>query len=99
MKIINKLFTLPALLLCISINAEPFDSTYIAKPSATSLLKNANIYDGEGNEFFGHDLLIVNGKIEAIGLNLLSITDNTVVYDLSGTVSYTHLTLPTNREV
>ena len=84
MKIINKLFTLPALLLCISINAEPFDSTYIAKPSATSLLKNANIYDGEGNEFFGYDLLIVNGKIEAIGLNLLSITDNTVEYDLSG---------------
>ena len=84
MKIINKLFTLPALLLCISINAEPFDSTYIAKPSATSLLKNANIYDGEGNEFFGYDLLIVNGKIEAIGLNLLSRTDNTVEYDLSG---------------
>ena len=84
MKNINKLFTLPALLLCISINAEPFDSTYIAKPSATSLLKNANIYDGEGNEFFGYDLLIVNGKIEAIGLNLLSITDNTVEYDLSG---------------
>ena len=84
MKNINKLFTLPALLLCISINAEPFDSTYIAKPSATSLLKNANIYDGEGNEFFGYDLLIVNGKIEAVGLNLLSITDNTVEYDLSG---------------
>ena len=84
MKNINKLFTLPALLLCISISAEPFDSTYIAKPSATSLLKNANIYDGEGNEFFGYDLLIVNGKIEAVGLNLLSITDNTVEYDLSG---------------
>ena len=84
MKIINKLFTLPALLLCISINAEPFDSTYIAKPSATSLLKNANIYDGEGNEFFGYDLLIVDGKIDAIGLNLLSKANNTVEYDLEG---------------
>ena len=84
MKIINKLFTLPALLLCICINAEPFDSTYIAEPSATSLLKNANIYDGEGNEFFGYDILIVNGKIEAIGLNLLSKANNTVEYDLSG---------------
>ncbi|MDC0453726.1 amidohydrolase [Gammaproteobacteria bacterium] len=84
MKIINKLFTLPALLLCICINAEPFDSTYIAEPSATSLLKNANIYDGEGNEFFGYDLLIVNGKIEAIGLNLLSKANNTFEYDLSG---------------
>ena len=84
MKNINKLFTLPALLLCISINAEPFDSTYIAKPSATSLLKNANIYDGEGNEFFGYDLLIVDGKIDAIGLNLLSKANNTVEYDLEG---------------
>ena len=84
MKIINKLFILPALLLCISINAEPFDSTYIAKPSATSLLKNANIYDGEGNEFFGYDLLIVDGKIDAIGLNLLSKANNTVEYDLEG---------------
>ena len=83
MKIKNKLFTLSALLLCISLDAEPFDSTYLAKPSATSLLKNANIYDGEGNEFFGYDLLIVNGKIETIGVNLLSKTENTIEYDLS----------------
>ena len=84
MKIKNKLLTLPALLLCISLDAEPFDSTYLAEPSATSLLKNANIYDGEGNEFFGYDLLIVNGKIETIGVNLLSKTENTIEYDLSG---------------
>ena len=70
MKIKNKFFTLLALLLIIGIEAEPFDSTYIAKPSATSLLKNANIYDGEGNEFLGYDLLIKNGKIEAIGSGL-----------------------------
>lgn len=84
MKNINKLFTLPALLLCISINAEPFDSTYIAKPSATSLLKNANIYDGEGNEFLGYDLLIKNGKIEAIGSDLDTQTEDAIEYDLSG---------------
>ena len=84
MKIKNKFFTLLALLLIIGIEAEPFDSTYIAKPSATSLLKNANIYDGEGNEFLGYDLLIKNGKIEAIGSDLDTRTENVIEYDLSG---------------
>ena len=84
MKIKNKFFTLPALLLIIGIEAEPFDSTYIAKPSPTLLLKNANIYDGEGNEFLGYDLLIKNGKIEAIGFDLDTRTENAIEYDLSG---------------
>lgn len=84
MKIKNKFFTLLALLLVIGIEAEPFDSTYIAKPSATSLLKNANIYDGEGNEFLGYDLLIKNGKIEAIGSDLDTQTEDAIEYDLSG---------------
>ena len=84
MKIKYKFFTLLALLLVIGIEAEPFDSTYIAKPSATSLLKNANIYDGEGNEFLGYDLLIKNGKIEAIGSDLDTRTENVIEYDLSG---------------
>ena len=84
MKIKNKFFTLLALFLIIGIEAEPFDSTYIAKPSATSLLKNANIYDGEGNEFLGYDLLIKNGKIEAIGFDLDTRTENAIEYDLSG---------------
>ena len=84
MKIKNKFFTLLALFLIIGIEAEPFDSTYIAKPSATSLLKNANIYDGEGNEFLGYDLLIKNGKIEAIGSDLDTQTEDAIEYDLSG---------------
>ena len=84
MKIKYKFFTLLALLLVIGIEAEPFDSTYIAKPSVTSLLKNANIYDGEGNEFLGYDLLIKNGKIEAIGSDLDTQTEDAIEYDLSG---------------
>ena len=84
MKIKYKFFTLLALLLIIGIEADPFDSTYIAKPSATSLLKNANIYDGEGNEFLGYDLLIKNGKIEAIGSDLDTQTEDAIEYDLSG---------------
>ena len=84
MKIKYKFFTLLALLLVIGIEAEPFNSTYIAKPSVTSLLKNANIYDGEGNEFLGYDLLIKNGKIEAIGSDLDTQTEDAIEYDLSG---------------
>jgi len=84
MKINNKIFTLGALLFCITIEAAPFDSTYIAEPSATSLLKNANIYDGEGNEFIDYDLLIQDGKIKAIGPNLDSDIENVAIYDLSG---------------
>ena len=83
MKINNKIFTLGALLFCITIEAAPFDSTYIAEPSATSLLKNANIYDGEGNEFIDYDLLIQDGKIKAIGPNLDSDIENVAIYDLS----------------
>ena len=84
MKINNKIFTLGALLFCITLEAAPFDSTYIAEPSATSLLKNANIYDGEGNEFIDYDLLIQDGKIKAIGPNLDSDIENVAIYDLSG---------------
>jgi len=84
MKINNKIFTLGALLFCITIETAPFDSTYIAEPSATSLLKNANIYDGEGNEFIDYDLLIQDGKIKAIGPNLDSDIENVAIYDLSG---------------
>jgi|TARA_B110000914_G_scaffold23406_1_gene17475 imidazolonepropionase-like amidohydrolase len=84
MKINNKIFTLGALLFCITIEAAPFDSTYIAEPSATSLLKNANIYDGEGNEFIDYDLLIQDGKIKSIGPDLDSDIENVAIYDLSG---------------
>ncbi|MDB4059969.1 amidohydrolase, partial [Gammaproteobacteria bacterium] len=62
MKNTKQYFTLAfAIFFTLSIGAAPFDSTYQAKPSETSLLKNANIYDGEGNEFFNYDVLIQDG--------------------------------------
>ena len=48
------------------IEAKPFESTYEPLPSENILIKNANIYDGEGNEFQATDLLIQNRKIVAI---------------------------------
>jgi imidazolonepropionase-like amidohydrolase len=66
------------------IQAEPFQSTYEPLPAENTLIRNANIYDGEGNEFLGYDLLIKNGKIEAIGSDLDTQTEDAIEYDLSG---------------
>ena len=48
-------------------------------PSENILIKNANIYDGEGNEFIETDLLIQNRKIVAIGKDLPSTNDFKVI--------------------
>ncbi|OUW90023.1 MAG: hypothetical protein CBD94_04360, partial [Gammaproteobacteria bacterium TMED234] len=61
------LFTLFFLCFNFSLTAKPFESTYKPLPSINVLIKNANIYDGEGNELLQTDLLIKDGKIEAIG--------------------------------
>ena len=52
------------------IEAKPFESTYEPLPSENILIRNANIYDGEGNEFKETDLLIQDRKIVAIGKDL-----------------------------
>ena len=77
--------TLPFMLLCFNheLRAEPFKSTYQPLPSINVLIKNANIYDGEGNELQQTDLLIQNRKIVAIGKDL-PVSDNFQVIDASG---------------
>ena len=52
------------------IESKPFESTYKPLPSVNVIIKNANIYDGEGNEFVQTDLLIQDRKIVAIGKDL-----------------------------
>ena len=64
------------------LESEPFQSTYEPLPSENILIKNANIYDGEGNEFQGTDLLIQDRKIIAIGKDLPA-TDDFKVIDAS----------------
>ena len=59
--------------------ADPFESTYEPLPSENILIKNANIYDGEGNEFIETDLLIQNRNIVAIGKDLPSTNDFKVI--------------------
>ena len=86
MKYSKHIFITSALLVSFFINSAPFDSTYVAKPSPTVLLKNANIYDGDGNEFLEHDLLIKSGKIEKLAndIDIASIDGELEVLDLTG---------------
>ena len=48
----------------------PFESSYEPLPYTNTIFRNANIYDGEGNEFSETDLLIKDGKIRAMGADL-----------------------------
>jgi imidazolonepropionase-like amidohydrolase len=56
-------------------NYEPFESTYEPLPSTNTIFRNANIYDGEGNELIDTDLIIKDGKVVAIGIDLPSSSD------------------------
>ena len=61
---------------------EPFESTYIALPAEKILIQNANVYDGDGNEFSNTDILVQDGKIVAIGTDLPA-TDDFKIIDAS----------------
>ena len=50
--------------------AAAFASTYSPIPSETTLITNARIIDGTGQELEGASLLIVDGKISAIGKDI-----------------------------
>jgi len=56
-------------------NYEPFQSTYEPLPPTNTIFRNANIYDGEGNELINTDLIIKDGKVVAIGVDLPSSSD------------------------
>jgi len=56
-------------------NYEPFESTYEPLPPTNTIFRNANIYDGEGNELIDTDLIIKDGKVVAIGVDLPSSND------------------------
>ena len=65
-------------------NAEPaFPSTYKAYPSTTTLINNGTVLDGTGGILTVGDVLIRDGKIEAIGENLTAPGD-AVVIDAAG---------------
>jgi imidazolonepropionase-like amidohydrolase len=64
-------------------NYEPFQSTYEPLPPTNTIFRNTNIYDGEGNELINTDLIIKDGKVVAIGIDLPS-SDDLKEIDASG---------------
>ncbi len=67
----------------VSINPDPYPSTYVPRPSATTLITNATILDGVGNRIDNGSVLIVEGRISAIGTELET-PEGAVVIDAAG---------------
>ena len=78
----TKLIKYSFLIFACFIEANPFESTYEPLPSENILIRNANIYDGEGNEFKETDLLIQDRKIMALGKDL-PVSDDFLIIDAS----------------
>ncbi|MEZ6021833.1 MAG: amidohydrolase family protein [Hyphomonadaceae bacterium] len=62
---------------------EPYASTYTPRPSGPTLIRGATVLDGLGGEFAGADVLMVDGRISAVGANL-SAPDGAEVIDATG---------------
>jgi hypothetical protein len=50
--------------------ADPFPSTYKALPAPPTLIRNATVLTGTGEEIVGGSVLIENGKIAAVGSDI-----------------------------
>jgi imidazolonepropionase-like amidohydrolase len=61
---------------------QAFLSTYQPMASENIVIVNANMFDGLGNEFKDYDILIKDGKIQAIGPDL--VIDGSEVIDAQG---------------
>jgi imidazolonepropionase-like amidohydrolase len=54
----------------VSINKDPFPSTYKAYPGRPTLIRGATVLDGTGKQMDGADVLIADGKIVRVGTKL-----------------------------
>jgi len=61
----------------------PFSSTYAAPVSAPTLIRNATVLTGTGARIDGGDVLLVDGRIAAVGQSL-SAPEGATVIDASG---------------
>jgi len=64
------------------INKNPYPSTYKVLPLQTTLIKNATVLTGTGTRMDNADVLMVDGKINKIGKNLIA--DGAVEIDANG---------------
>lgn len=68
----------------ISINKDPFPSTYAAYPNAPVLITNATIIDGAGARIENGSILLNDGKISAIGTDALVAPEGTTTINAQG---------------
>jgi imidazolonepropionase-like amidohydrolase len=64
-------------------NRDPYPTTYRAYPGVPTLLKGATVLDGAGGRIDGGDVLLADGKVQAIGRGL-SAPAGAVVVDATG---------------
>lgn len=67
----------------VTVNANPFPSTYEPAASTGTLILHATVLDGLGNQLENTDLRIVDGRISELGTGLQPGSDETVI-DASG---------------
>src|SRR5688500_19078694 len=68
----------------IRIHENPFPSTYAPYGSVPTLIRGATILDGEGGRIENGSVLLVNGKVEAVGGAELGAPDGVTVIDAAG---------------
>ena len=67
----------------VTVDPNPFPSTYAPKPAAPVLFRNATVLDGIGGRMDGADVLVSGGKIAAVGQGL-DAPDGAQVIDATG---------------
>ena len=61
-----------------------YASTYVPLSSENIVIRNATVFDGNGNKFNNYDLHFSNGEIQALGSKL--IVENAVEIDGTGKI-------------
>ncbi|MFL6738493.1 MAG: amidohydrolase, partial [Sphingomicrobium sp.] len=68
----------------IRINENPYPSTYQPYGSVPTLIRNAIVLDGEGGRIDNGSVLLVNGKVEAVGGADIAAPEGSTVIDAGG---------------
>src|SRR6478609_11768938 len=68
----------------IRINENPYPSTYHPYGGVPTLIRGATVLDGEGGRIDNGSVLLVNGKVEAVGGADLGAPEGATVIDAAG---------------
>ncbi|MCW3173044.1 amidohydrolase [Shewanella subflava] len=66
----------------VTINKNPYPSTYQVLPSTKTIIKNATVLTGTGEKLENADVIMMDGKINAVGKNLAA--DDATIVDAQG---------------